>query len=93
MTHSYVRSRIALVALVFLTRSQTEKRVCSLDRPDMSARYPTLADLYVRSRIALVAPVFLTRSHTEKRVCSLDRPDMSARYPTLADGVAREVLL
>ena len=39
-----VRSRIALVAPVFLTLSQTEKRVCSLARPDRSARYPTLAD-------------------------------------------------
>ena len=39
-----VRPRIALVAPVFLTPSQTEKRVCSLDRPDRSARYPTLAD-------------------------------------------------
>ena len=44
MTDLCVRSRIALVAPVFLTRSQTEKRVCSLDRPDRSARYPTLAD-------------------------------------------------
>ena len=55
MTHLYVRSRIALVAPVFLTRSQTEKRVCSLDRPDMSARYPTLADLYVRSQVSRLA--------------------------------------
>jgi hypothetical protein len=44
MTLLCVRSRIAPVALVFLTRSQTEKRVCSLARPDRSARYPTLAD-------------------------------------------------
>ena len=44
VTISWVRSRIAPVAPVFLTRSQTEKRVCSLDRPDRSARYPTLAD-------------------------------------------------
>jgi hypothetical protein len=44
MTILWVRSRIALVAPVFLTRSQTEKRVCSLPRPDSSARYPTLAD-------------------------------------------------
>ncbi len=44
MTDLCVRSRIALVAPVFLTRSQTEKRVCSLDRPDRGARYPTLAD-------------------------------------------------
>jgi hypothetical protein len=43
MTILCVRSRIALVAPVFLTRSQTEKRVCSLP-PDRSARYPTLAD-------------------------------------------------
>jgi hypothetical protein len=55
MTHLYVRSRIALVAPVFLTRSQTEKRVCSLDRPDMSARYPTLADLSVRSQVSRLA--------------------------------------
>jgi hypothetical protein len=39
-----VRSRIAPVAPVFLTRSLTEKRVRSLVRPDRSARYPTLAD-------------------------------------------------
>jgi hypothetical protein len=44
MTVLNVRSRIALVAPVFLTRSQTEKRVCSLTRPDRSARYPTHAD-------------------------------------------------
>ena len=44
MTILWVRSRIALVAPVFFTRSQTEKRVCSLARPDSSARYPTLAD-------------------------------------------------
>jgi hypothetical protein len=48
MTNLWVRSRIALVAPIFLTRSQTEKRVCSLDRPDRSARYPTLADRLVR---------------------------------------------
>ena len=39
-----VRSRIALTAPVFLARSQTEKRVCSLVRPDRSARFATLAD-------------------------------------------------
>jgi len=44
MTDLCVRSRIAPVAPVFLTRSQTEKRVRSLARPDRSARYPTLAD-------------------------------------------------
>ena len=44
MTILWVRSRIALVAAVFLTRSQTGKRVCSLPCPDRSARYPTLAD-------------------------------------------------
>ena len=44
MTIFCVRSRIAPVAPVFLTRSQTEKSVCSPDRPDRSARYPTLAD-------------------------------------------------
>jgi hypothetical protein len=44
MTSLCVRSRIALVAPVFLTRSQTEKRVSSLARPGKSARYPTLAD-------------------------------------------------
>ena len=44
MTILWVRSRIALVAPVFLAPSQTEKRVCLLDRPDRSARYPTLAD-------------------------------------------------
>ena len=48
MTNLWVRSRIALVAPVFLTRSQTEKRVCSLDRPDRSARYPTLAERLAR---------------------------------------------
>jgi hypothetical protein len=46
MTDLCVRSRIALVAPVFLSRSQTEKRVCSLGRPDGSARYPTLADAW-----------------------------------------------
>jgi hypothetical protein len=44
-----VRSRIAPVAPVFLSRSQMEKRVCSLNRPDTSARYPTLADEEVPS--------------------------------------------
>ena len=48
MSVLYVRSRIALVAPVFLTPSQTEKRVCSLDRQDRSARYPTLADALAR---------------------------------------------
>ena len=32
MTILWVRSRIALVAPVFFTRSQTEKHVCSLGR-------------------------------------------------------------
>jgi hypothetical protein len=44
MTVLPVRSRIALTAAVFLARSQTEKRVCSLVRPDRSARFATLAD-------------------------------------------------
>ena len=44
-----VRSRIAPVAPVFLSRSQTEKRVRSLDRPDRSARYPMLSDEEVPS--------------------------------------------
>jgi hypothetical protein len=51
MTHLYVRSRIALVAPVFLTRSQTEKRVCSLARRDRIARYPTLADGLTREEV------------------------------------------
>jgi hypothetical protein len=45
VTISWVRSRSALVAPVFLAHSQTEKRVCSFARPDRSARYPTLADV------------------------------------------------
>jgi hypothetical protein len=44
MSPLIVRSRIALTAPVFLARSQTEKRVCSLVRPDRSARFATLAD-------------------------------------------------
>ena len=51
MTFLCVRSRIALVAPVFPTRSQTEKGVCSLARPDRSARYPTLADGSTREEV------------------------------------------
>jgi hypothetical protein len=44
MSPLMVRSRIALTAPAFLARSQTEKHVCSLVRPDRSARFATLAD-------------------------------------------------
>ena len=44
MSPLIVRSRIALTAPVLLARSETEKRVCSLVRPDRSARFATLAD-------------------------------------------------
>jgi hypothetical protein len=52
MTIFCVRSRIVPVAPIFLTRPQTEKRVCSLDRPDRSARYPTLADRLAREALS-----------------------------------------
>jgi hypothetical protein len=44
MSPLIVYSRIAPAAPVFLARSQTERRVCSLVRPDRSAQFATLAD-------------------------------------------------